>query len=351
MNMDVSDPIVIIEDTQDSSYQLIIDYNDDITIGDLKIEISNTHSKHPLIENQTLIFNGRVLTDSSSILSDIILDSELESDLNHETKEGNYDQQQQQQYHKIKVLISNNNNNNNNSDDSLKSPSNNVDTNKSIDNNLNLKSPELDPRSAEAAMAWLSSSKDENGNDSSNKNKLRHRRSQSSIQRVLEFASDENITDSTTDPTQNNNDAGNNVNANDNGNMGARPNFFDWSLLFRITFGFYLFTQGMTLSYSRAAVLIIASALYYFHEIGLFQHLYRRHANNNNNNNVNGGDAAANGNGNERNWNSRLPGFVIDLLGLSVGIPRTPGVVMDVISFFGSFCLSLIPSWDPNGNE
>ena len=40
MNMDVSDPIVIIEDTQDSSYQLIIDYNDDITIGDLKIEIS-----------------------------------------------------------------------------------------------------------------------------------------------------------------------------------------------------------------------------------------------------------------------------------------------------------------------
>lgn len=336
-------PLITVEDTEDRSYELTIDCNDDITIGDLKFEIFNTHPKQPVLENQTLIFNEVVLNDSSAVLSDIILESELDGDLNTEAKELNH-----QQHHKIKVLISNNNIN---SDDRVTSPGSTTIKN-GMNNNLKLKSPELDPQSAEAAMAWLSS-KDKNCN--SNKSKLRHRRSQSSIKRVLEFASDENIIDnSSSDTTQINNEARNNAN---NDNAGARPNFFDWSLLFRISFGFYLFTQGMTISYWRAMVLIIASALYYFHETGLFQHLYRRHANNNNNNNNNVVDGAANPNptpnpnSNERNWNSRLPGFIIDLLGLSIGIPRTPGLAMDVISFLGSFCLSLIPSWDPNGNE
>ena len=122
-------------------------------------------------------------------------------------------------------------------------------------------------------------------------------------------------------------------------------------------------------------MLILASTLYYFHETGLLQYLYRRHANNNvdrtdsnndadagvdnvnvdiglNNNNENNNNVRNDGNNrNAAVRNSLLPAFVVDLLRLSIGIPRTQGLAMDLVSFFGSFCLSLIPSWDPTGVE
>ena len=44
-----------------------------------------------------------------------------------------------------------------------------------------------------------------------------------------------------------------------------------------------------------------------------------------------------------------IPNLAIDLIGLSVGIPRTQGFATDILSLIGSLFLSLLPSWDPNG--
>ncbi len=149
------------------------------------------------------------------------------------------------------------------------------------------------------------------------------------------------------------------------------PVLLDWSLLFRLAIGLALFTQGMDLS--RAYMFIFLSLVYYLVETGIARYLYTRFggpgalANTTRAGNAGAGagagaaaDAMAEGEQQEQEDGDGVDeggpqaqaqneprGLQGVIMYLSIGIPRTRGVLIDVFSFFAALVLSLLPTWYP----
>ena len=114
------------------------------------------------------------------------------------------------------------------------------------------------------------------------------------------------------------------------------PRWLDHALLFRIGIGLLLFYQGMPMSGPQTAVILGGSIFYYLVETGIIRWVYHN-------------CVATSG----ENILPRHPalGYAVALISLSVGVPTRPGLITDVLSFFGAFWMSLIPTWDPRGRE
>jgi hypothetical protein len=95
----------------------------------------------------------------------------------------------------------------------------------------------------------------------------------------------------------------------------------------------------------QMATLVSVSLFYYFMETGIFRHFFQKWT-------VQTGDTGESGE--NQNQNARQNPVVrhaLAIFQLSTGVPTGPGFFTDVVAFFGSFCLSLIPTWDPRGQE
>jgi hypothetical protein len=112
------------------------------------------------------------------------------------------------------------------------------------------------------------------------------------------------------------------------------PNYLDWALLIRMGVGYMLLSQGMTMSQPHAIVLLVGSFFYYFMETGIFHYWYRKYM------------ATEPGQDQNAAWS-----YTPAVLQIFVGVPRAPGPIADMVALIGSFCFSLMPTWDPRGGE
>lgn len=121
--------------------------------------------------------------------------------------------------------------------------------------------------------------------------------------------------------------------------------WFDWSLLLRLSIGFALFSQGIPMTGLQMATLVSVSLFYYFMETGIFRHFFQKWT-------VQTGDMGdTDENQNQNARRNPVVRHALAIFQLSTGVPTGPGFFTDVVAFFGSFCLSLIPTWDPRGQE
>lgn len=109
------------------------------------------------------------------------------------------------------------------------------------------------------------------------------------------------------------------------------PNWLDWGLLARIAVGFMLFSQSLSMSYKHACMVALFTVLYYAMETGILRYVLASISQ-------------------ERREDS-LFRYMEEVLKICVGVPSTPGLVVDVFAFLGSFFLSLLPTWEPRGNQ
>lgn len=136
-------------------------------------------------------------------------------------------------------------------------------------------------------------------------------------------------------------------------------NWFDWRVLSRYVVCFLLFAQSS--SYTRMAIFLSLSLLYYAIEVGMIALLMQgilqdEEANNNQGAVERGGNAIDNNNGNVaaaaaadvRGANDNDRSILSQLLQLSrngIRLPVIPGFGYDIATFFMSFFLSLMPHW------